>query len=495
MPIYYRPGGNNSNGGTNATTDAKQTLVGCFSAINLSDPDKRTITACADTPGGTATFTSPSGYCFFNNDANLFPVPTSEGQRLTFNVRVGDEIIFRPTSTGVGWFWKTKCSYITFQGMEFDFINGTSNDMFRWFTQTSTSFLHNIIQDIVFRNGSGHHCGAFSGHSRYCQLLDCESYDAGRVNTASNNYYLAGRDWVARGNISDRFNTPLSNSGGLRCYTNQADIADAGETENCVIERNFSAHSHGNFVCSGDNNLVKNNISLVPRSTHFQFIGQAAGSNSGTKHVNNTAYGQFASGVIGMYFSGAVAANAEIENNIFYGMTTPISLGSVTPTINTNNLTTDPSFVDEDGDTPEDFKLTAGSTTAIDEGTVRADVTNDYFGTTRATINDIGAHQYSVPGPTGLQVIDVETAPKLIWDHEEGVDKVRVFVEWGGNKRWWEAPNSETLGTQSDGSGRFNEIAESPIVLPATDLLFSIRQYDGETPLEDETGQIEWDNR
>ena len=224
------------------------------------------------------------------------------------------------------------------------------------------------------------------------------------------------------------------------------------------------------------------------------FIGQAAGTNLRPIYANNTAYGQYASGVKGIwFFASGLGASAEIQNNILYGMTDPIVLNGVTPAVNANNVIVDPSFADDTGSTAEDFKLTAGSTNAIDEGAVRADVTNDYFGNTRSSVNDIGFHQYSVPGPTGLQVIDAETAPKLRWDAEAGVDAVRIFVEWSGNKRWWEAPASAG-GVVADGSGTFNTIANSPIVLPAQTLQISVRQYDGATPLEAETAQIEWDN-
>ena len=94
----------------------------------------------------------------------------------------------------------------------------------------------------------------------------------------------------------------------------------------------------------------------------------------------------------------------------------------------------------------------------------------------------------------GLRVLDPAGDPALAWDEQVGVSKTRVFVQWSGKKRWWEAPDAAG-GLKADGSGVFNEIAVSPVILPAADLKFSIRQYDGSgDPLEAETDQIDWDN-
>ena len=97
--------------------------------------------------------------------------------------------------------------------------------------------------------------------------------------------------------------------------------------------------------------------------------------------------------------------------------------------------------------------------------------------------------------PVGLIVDDPGGTPHLQWAAKSGVAKTRIFVEWSGNKRWWEALDDPAGGVKSNGTGPFNVISASPVQLPASTVKFSIRQYDGSgVALENETAQIEWDN-
>jgi len=401
MPIYFRPGGNDANGGTNATTDAKRTLVACLPLINLANPDTREVIACADTMGGTAIFTTASEYTFYNDNESVFPVPINEAQRLTFKGREGDTIKFAWTSSGFGWLWRTKCSYVTFFNMEFIETNlTTGSDAFRWFTQIGTDLVFVYLYDLIFRdNPQGHNCGSMSPFSRYNQMINCESYNAGMGNTGlANNFYWQGRDHIIRGNISDRTIVPAdAQKGGIRCYTNNENII-AGEPEsaNNLIEQNFSARSPNNYTFAGNAIIVKNNVSRMARNNHFEAFEQTDGTNTGLKFLNNTGSGQELANVKGLDFFRGIYTQVEVDNNIMFGMTTPFSytgiIGTVVPLSQDNNLTTDPSFLDEAND---NLRIGAGSA-ARNAGKFRAEVTNDFDGNPRPSggVLDIGAYEY-----------------------------------------------------------------------------------------------------
>lgn len=136
---------------------------------------------------------------------------------------------------------------------------------------------------------------------------------------------------------------------------------------------------------------------------------------------------------------------------------------------------------------PDSWKTANGLSTSVDYTGVQAPDGYDWV--------EKWSHEMAGEADTGLRIITPSTDPRLVWDLKTGATRNRVFVEWGGKKRWWEAPTDDTLGVNADGSGRMNAIDDGSLQLPSEALKFSIRQYDvSDNPLEDETEQIDWDN-
>ena len=103
------------------------------------------------------------------------------------------------------------------------------------------------------------------------------------------------------------------------------------------------------------------------------------GNVRNTQVYNNTIYN---SGPYGLYI-GSSSSNATVRNNIVYqsGGIQNYGVGTVL----SNNLTTDPKFVNPAG---ADLRLQAGSP-AINAGTMIAIVTTDFDGALEASRHDI----------------------------------------------------------------------------------------------------------
>ena len=134
---------------------------------------------------------------------------------------------------------------------------------------------------------------------------------------------------------------------------------------------------------SGTGNIAYNN--LIWNNQEQGIIVDYGAYN--TKIYNNTIYSNSSDGIrIGR------GTETEIKNNIVYNNTRGTISNSGTNTITSNNLTTNPGFVDA---LNEDFHLQTGSS-AIDAGTTLGDVIDDFDGKARpqGSDYDIGAYEY-----------------------------------------------------------------------------------------------------
>jgi parallel beta-helix repeat protein len=168
------------------------------------------------------------------------------------------------------------------------------------------------------------------------------------------------------------------------------------------IVRNARVHDNSQGIVSSQqaDNLIVNN--LVYQNTRRGIV-LASGNN--LKVYQNTVYNN---GRIGIDIATAAAANAQVANNISFGHLTNIhDLG--TNTTLSNNLTTDPQFVDA---SLYDFRLN-GTSPAIDTGMTLSEVTADYANVSRpqGASYDIGAYEYtssdagtSVPASLKLRI-------------------------------------------------------------------------------------------
>jgi hypothetical protein len=112
---------------------------------------------------------------------------------------------------------------------------------------------------------------------------------------------------------------------------------------------------------------------------------------------NNTIYGNSYCGIEDSFYNRS-PTGATIKNNIVFGNNGGQICTSGSPTIELNNLITDPGFVNPEAG---DFRLKIGSP-AIGGGVVVSGITTDIDGTIRGTVVDIGAYEYqgsSAPAP------------------------------------------------------------------------------------------------
>lgn len=212
-------------------------------------------------------------------------------------------------------------------------------------------------------------------------------------------YPACGADWLVE------YNSLLGNMGyGIHLYSSSSNWHLRHIVRfNYVEGRKTGATStaYGIMIASGSGHKAYNNIvngqgaQAVKLTGCFQFFGPMTAPLT----YNNTCYDT----AIGVEVGDSGVSAAEVINNIFASVSTPIS-DSGTSTVKSTNfcdsagtgctVTGSPSFVNPG----TDFSLTSGST-ARDAGTdLSATLTTDYIGTARPqnSVFDLGAYEYIV---------------------------------------------------------------------------------------------------
>lgn len=148
----------------------------------------------------------------------------------------------------------------------------------------------------------------------------------------------------------------------------------------------------GPIFIGGEDHQVYNNL-LYDSDGHGIDVNYVGPDN--IKIYNNTIYNNTLYGIsIG---NDGGATGTLVRNNIVFSNDTGTIDNQGTGTVQSNQLTTDPSFVNAAG---EDFHLAMGSA-AIGGGVAVAEVTVDLDGVTRANPPDIGAYQFAAGGGGG----------------------------------------------------------------------------------------------
>lgn len=268
-------------------------------------------------------------------------------------------------------------------------LNGYSNHIGRSVsTNPASTFI--TLENVEARNwvGGGSGGGGFNigfrqeGVSSNIRLTNCISHNNGSTNL-DHGIYVSSRD-----NIIEGGSYYLNSGHGIQVYAS----AGAGSTNNTII-RGVVAHDNGSFgigLYEGVNLLAYNNIAY-----HNGIIVSGAGgirsayNSSLAKILNNTVFGNTGYG-IGLESS---ASDSTLENNISYQNTgSPISNSGNNPSLS-NNLTTNPSFVDA---VNHNFHLLAGSA-AINAGlNLSLIFTTDFDGVSRPAVGawEIGAYEF-----------------------------------------------------------------------------------------------------
>jgi parallel beta-helix repeat protein len=227
-----------------------------------------------------------------------------------------------------------------------------------------------------------------------------------QVHHCGNSANLPGSAAIPQGyyinsasNVVEHNDVYANASGGIYVF-NSVRI----EANNNIIRYNRSHNNvreSGILLSTGANNIAYNNLVY-----DNGYAGIAVDYNaSNAKVYNNTVYGNAVRGIS----LGGSTSNALVRNNIVFNNPTNTADNGGTGNVFSNNLTSNPSFVDV---TNKDFRLQAGSQ-AVNAGMTISAVTNDYAGTPRpqGSSYDIGAYEYSAnlaapapTAPTNLQV-------------------------------------------------------------------------------------------
>lgn len=374
----------------------------------------------------------------FNNNQNLWTLPTSEGNRQTVQAESAGGVIWKPAgSTGLS--FKQVCRYITFQDIIWDFSNMTGNESIGIFIfqQASPTTLHDVVFTGCTLRHAPRHNIYIDSQTHDFSLLNCVSHDAGRLTTTSlwNNIYWEGYNHVIRGNStyysqSHVKGTYGGNGGGLRLSTNSGFIAGseaAPQSDGHLIEDNRVRGGSIGIVVSCDDHIIRNNEIIDVRYGTSNYaieylvlnvtkFGGGTTTNDNIQVYNNSVYHSSATGtgVAFVTFTGGTATNAKVKNNILRGLATATSFGGATVDTATN-ITTDPGFTDVASADPAVWDLhIAGSGNADGTGTdlSATGLTDDKDGLTRPQNGStwcIGA--YEVRNPPESSPINVMTWP------------------------------------------------------------------------------------
>jgi parallel beta-helix repeat protein len=224
------------------------------------------------------------------------------------------------------------------------------------------------------------------------EILRCNIHDNGKDLHFDHGMYIAASD-----NLIEDCDVHHNLAYGVHVYDGSTHAAHRN------IVRRVKSHDNGEngiLLGSGTGNLAYNNIVYANGKAGIQ-IGFGGASN--TKVYNNTIYKNEGEGIQ----IRSTASGTLVKNNIVYSNSVTIKNEGVTTTLS-NNLTTDPRFVNAAG---SDFHLTSGSA-AVDKGILLSEIPDDYERTPRpaGASYDIGADEYlpvsaSPSAPTSFQIV------------------------------------------------------------------------------------------
>jgi parallel beta-helix repeat protein len=195
-------------------------------------------------------------------------------------------------------------------------------------------------------------------------------------------------------NLIDGCDIYDTSGAGIHIYNASGDSPDNNTVRNNRIHditRTGSLDQVWGIIVTGNNNHIYNNV--IYRINVGNPIQGNAGlvvyAASNTEVYNNTVYGNSGWGIV----TSLLAYGSVVRNNISYGNRQGNYFDYGIGTFQTNNLFSDPRFVNAGGG---DFRLTAGSP-AIDAGAYLDRYPYDQLGVSRPQGNgyDIGAYEFT----------------------------------------------------------------------------------------------------
>jgi parallel beta-helix repeat protein len=333
-----------------------------------------------------------------NSQSQTVPPGTSWDSPVTITAYSGETVTLRPSSgyaaiQVVG----NDSKYIIFNRLIIDGINTSDFAVsLDGLNQSGAGYIR--FTNCEIRNAP--RSGVLTGRkSNFNKFIDCNIHDNGREHVSYGVYIQSSNNLIEGGKIHH-------NSGyGVHVYNGHE-----GQRANDNIVRRTRAYNNstrepdqaGILIGSGDGNMAYNNIAYGQR------VGIMVGFNGSTnsKVYNNTVYNNSFYGI----HIRASSSSAIVKNNITYSNGTNIQNYAGSKTIQSKNLTTNPSFTNA---SEGNFTLRSGSE-AINAGTTLSQVSDDFKGTPRPQGGsfDIGAYEYgasqtasSLSAPTNLQLV------------------------------------------------------------------------------------------
>ncbi len=339
------------------------------------------------------------------------PNGTSWNQPITIAKYPGDTVTITPPA-GLAFFWiqDAQAKYLILDGFIIDGQNKAIHGL-----KFSNNSRYIRVQNTEIKNAAESGlivtiCGGCSSpgtapHDTFHEFINLNLHHNGSSIKDHGFYIETSHNVVEHG----RFHHNQGN-GGKFFHGNLSGVANHNIARNNVFYDNSTSGkwSCGLILSSGDGNKAYNNISygnyaglcILHRVTNARlfnnisygndyygiYLGWASTDKSYV--ANNTVYDNNGSGI----FVGDDAKNSTVTNNIAYlNKGGNIQLGQQTGTTTSNNLTSNPLFVNA---TAKDFHLKAGSP-AIDGGAAINFISDDFSGNSRpqGSSHDIGAYE------------------------------------------------------------------------------------------------------
>jgi parallel beta-helix repeat protein len=373
----------------------------------LQQPFRTIVKGVSVLRPGDTTFVRGGTYAeIIDTNQFNFPSGTSWTNAVTISAFQGETVIIQPNAGGEVLNLAGEADqYIIFDGIRFDAINTGITAISINQGSNHIRFQNCEIKN-AYRSGVYILWGNNNGlPSNYNEFINCEIHHNGRQGYttgapdqppglgAGHGIYITTQYNVFRGNRVHH-----NGNWGLHLYSANAQ-AQGQTTMNNLIEQNLVSENGGNttryggaccggiVMSSGTANEVKNN--LVYNNPVIGISVEA--SCSACKVYNNTVYNNAA-----LDIQALTGGSGQIQNNIAFPKGVSIAGGYTS----SNNLTTNPNFVDA---ASNNFRLLSSST-AIDAGITLSAVPVDFSLGRRpqGSAYDIGAYEFG--GGTGSMI-------------------------------------------------------------------------------------------
>jgi len=250
-----------------------------------------------------------------------------------------------------------------------------------------------IVDNYVSENfGEGIDCVLTDG----CRILRNTSYDNFGTNIYLDNATdaVVDRNFCMAGRVTNYTDYQRSGYGASGVATANETyvvngISESNPLNNLTITNNITVNGkfgfvYGNYESGGGlhNTLIANNTFYAAEDLLLYIENGTSNVHDTTTVQNNIFYAR----------SGRNYAYAT-STSITYGYNDWYNGNSGTQKSGGGDLLSNPLLVNPGTGTKTDYKLTSTSP-CINTGTYHSAVTTDYWGTTRGSVHDIGAHEY-----------------------------------------------------------------------------------------------------